>query len=62
VGSGSGSPNYISGNSLGAVGTDDQIKILGLTRDTASQDFATAGSVWRVMVNQNMLGNNIAGI
>ena len=62
VGSGSGSPIYISGNSLGTVGTDDQIKILGLTRDTASQDFATAGSVWRVMVNQNMLGNNIAGI
>ena len=62
VGSGSGSPNYISGNLIGAVGTDDQIKIFGLTRDPLNQDVSVSGSVWRVILNQNMLDNNIAGI
>tara|TARA_Y100000310_G_C20223486_1_gene596798 strand:- start:34 stop:606 length:573 start_codon:yes stop_codon:yes gene_type:complete len=63
VGSGSGAPNYISGNSIGATGVgSDQIKILGLTRDPNNQDVSVAGSVWRVMINENMLGNNSAGI
>jgi hypothetical protein len=62
VGSGSGSPNYISGNSIGTVGTNDQIKIIGLTRDTQNQDVSVAGSVWRVMINRHILGNNVAGI
>ena len=62
VGTGSTTSPFTSQNSLGAIGTDDQIKILGLTRDTLSQDVSVAGSVWRVMINQQMLGNNIAGI
>ena len=65
VGTGSGSPNYISGNLLGAAGgagAIDQIKIFGLTRDPDNQDVAVSGSVWRVIINENMLANNIAGI
>ena len=62
VGTGSGSPNYISGNLIGAVDTDNQIKIFGLTRDPLNQDVSVSGSVWRVILNQNMLDNNIAGI
>ena len=63
VGAGSGAPNYISGNSIGATGIGtDQIKILGLTRDTQNQDVSVAGSVWRVMINEHILGNNSAGI
>ena len=62
VGSGSGSPNFISGNLLGAAGTDDQIKIFGLTRDPLNQDVSVSGSVWRVILNETMLDNNIAGI
>ena len=49
-------------NSLGTVGTDDQIKILGLTRDTNYQDVSVAGSVWRVMLNESILGNNVTGV
>ena len=65
VGTGSGAPNYISGNLLGAAGGAgvlDQIKIFGLTRDPDNQDVAVSGSVWRVIINENMLANNIAGI
>ena len=62
VGTGSGTPNFISGNLIGAVGTNDQIKILGLTRDTNNQDVSVSGSVWRVMLNRSILGNNVAGI
>ena len=62
VGTGSGSPNYISGNLIGAVDTDNQIKIFGLTRDPLNQDVSVSGTVWRVILNQNMLDNNIAGI
>ena len=60
---GSGAPNYISGFTIGAVTTAiNQVKLLGITRDTLNQDVSVAGSVWRVMINENMLGNNSAGI
>ena len=65
VGTGSGSPNYISGNLLGApggAGAVDQIKIFGLTRDPDNQDVSVSGSVWRVIINENMLANGVAGI
>ena len=62
VGTGSGAPNFLSGNLIGAVGTNDQIKIFGLTRDTQNQDVSVSGSIWRVLLNENMLANNIAGI
>ena len=60
---GSGAPNYISGFTIGAVTTAiNQVKLLGLTRDTQNQDVSVAGSVWRVMICSHILGNNIAGI
>ena len=62
VGTGQTTSPFSSRNSLGAIGTDDQIKILGLTRDTGHQDVSVAGSVWRVMINEHILGNNVAGI
>ena len=62
VGSGQSTAPFSSRNSLGTVGTDDQIKILGLTRDVGHQDVSVAGSVWRVMLNQSILGNNVTGV
>ena len=62
VGTGSGSPNYISGNLIGAVDTDNQIKIFGLTRDPLNQDVSVSGSVWRVMLCNHILGSNSIGI
>ena len=62
VGTGQTTSPFTSRNSLGAIGTNDQIKILGLTRDTGHQDVSVAGSVWRVMINQHILGNNVTGV
>jgi len=60
---GSGAPNYISGFTIGAVTTAiNQVKLLGITRDTENQDVSVSGSVWRVMICSHILGNNIAGI
>jgi len=60
---GSGAPNYISGFTSGTVTTAaNQVKLLGITRDTDNQDVAVSGSVWRVMICSHILGNNIAGI
>ena len=62
VGTGQTTSPFSSRNSLGAIGTNDQIKILGLTRDTNHQDVSVAGSVWRVMLNESILGNNVTGV
>ena len=62
VGTGQTTSPFSSRNSLGAIGTNDQIKILGLTRDTGHQDVSVAGSVWRVMLNESILGNNVTGV
>ena len=60
---GSGAPNYISGFTIGAVTTAaNQVKLLGITRDTQNQTLDEAGSVWRVMICSHILGSNIAGI
>ena len=60
---GSGAPNYISGFTIGAVTTAiNQVKLLGISRDTQNQTLDEAGSVWRVMICSHILGNNIAGI
>ena len=59
----SGAPNYISGFTIGAVTTVvNQLKLLGITRDTQNQDVSVAGSVWRVMISNHILGNNAVGI
>ena len=60
---GSGAPNYISGFTIGAVVTAlNQVKLLGISRDTLNQDVSVSGSVWRVMICSHILGSNIAGI
>ena len=60
---GSGAPNYISGFTIGAVTTAlNQVKLLGISRDTLNQDVSVSGSVWRVMICSHILGSNIAGI
>jgi hypothetical protein len=60
---GSGTPNYLSGFTIGAVTTAlNQLKLIGITRDTDNQDVSVAGSVWRVMLCSHILANNIAGI
>ena len=61
--SGSGAPNYISGFTIGAVTTAlNQVKLLGISRDTLNQDVSVSGSVWRVMICSHILGSNIAGV
>ena len=65
VGTGSTTSPFVSQNSLGAVvgaTAATQMRILGLTRDTGHQDVSVAGSVWRVMINEHLLGNNAVGI
>ena len=60
---GSGAPNYISGFTIGAVVTAlNQVKLLGISRDTLNQDVSVSGSVWRVMICSHILGSNIAGV
>ena len=60
---GSGAPNYLSGFTIGAVTTVvNQLKLLGISRDTLNQDVSVSGSVWRVMIDEHILGNNVAGI
>ena len=61
--SGSGAPNYISGFTIGAVTTAlNQVKLLGISRDTLNQDVSVSGGVWRVMICSHILGSNIAGV
>ena len=60
---GSGAPNYLSGFTIGAVTTVvNQLKLLGITRDTNNQTLDESGSVWRVMISSHILGNNVVGI
>ena len=61
---GSGAPNYISGFTIGAVTTTavNQVKLLGISRDTLNQDVSVSGSVWRVMMCNHILGSNSIGI
>ena len=61
--SGSGAPNYISGFTIGAVTTAlNQVKLLGISRDTLNQDVSVSGGVWRIMICSHILGSNIAGV
>ena len=61
---GSGAPNYISGFTFGTVtgAIVNQVKLLGISRDTLNQDVAVSGSVWRVMICSHILGSNSIGI
>jgi len=64
VGTGQTVAPFSSRNTLGTAATavDTQMKVLGLTRDTNNQDVSVAGSVWRCMINEHLLGNNSLGI
>ena len=61
---GSGAPNYISGFTFGTVtgAIVNQVKLLGITRDTENQDVAVDGAVWRVMICSHILAANAVGI
>jgi hypothetical protein len=60
---GYGTPNFLSGFTIGAVTTVvNQLKLLGITRDTENEDVSVAGSVWRVMISNHILGNNEVGV
>ena len=60
---GSGAPNYISGFTFGTVTTVvNQIKLLGISRDTENQDTSVDGCVWRVMICSHILAPNAVGI
>ena len=61
---GSGAPNYISGFTFGTVtgAIVNQVKLLGISRDTLNQDTSVSGSVWRVMICSHILAPNAVGI
>ena len=61
---GSGAPNYISGFTFGTVTSTvvNQVKLLGISRDTLNQDVSVSGCVWRVMICSHILGSNSIGI
>ena len=58
-------PNYISRVTMsGTVATSiaNPFKIMGISRDPLNQDTSVAGCVYRVLLNANIWGNNVAGI
>ena len=63
LGAGS-SPNWVSTSTIyDSAGTGtDQFKLIGISRDPDNQDASSNGCIWRVQVNEHILGNNIAGI
>ena len=57
--------NGVSGMELdqGTIAqTVQQLKIIGLSRDTENQDYATANPNFRVQINAHLLGSGVAGI
>ena len=52
-----GSPNYISGATLDDStlnnNADQQLKIVGVSRDPENNDLTSANVVWRVLINQS---------
>ena len=57
-------PNWVSTSTIyDAPGTSaDQFKLIGISRDPDNQDAGSNGCIWRVQINEHILGNNIAGI
>jgi hypothetical protein len=39
-----------------------QLKIIGVSRDPEHSDITVEGFALRVMINEHILGNNVAGI
>ena len=52
-----GSPNYVSGATLDDStlnnNADQQVKIIGVSRDPENSDLTSANVVWRVIINQS---------
>jgi len=58
-------PNYISRVTMAASAATTitlPIKVMGISRDPLNQDTSAAGCVYRVLLNANIWGNNVAGI
>ena len=58
-------PNYISRVTMsGTAATTITLpfKVMGISRDPNNQDTSVAGCVYRVLLNANIWGNNVAGI
>ena len=64
VASAGSSPLYISRSKISATtaGTKAQLKIIGVSRDPDHSDTSAEGFALRVMINEHILGNNVAGI
>ena len=64
VASAGSSPLYISRSKISATtaGTKAQLKIIGVSRDPDHSDTSEEGFALRVMINEHILGNNVAGI
>ena len=58
------SPLFISRSKISATtaGTKAQLKIIGVSRDPDHSDITAEGFALRVMINEHILGNNVAGI
>ena len=58
-------PNYVSRVTMSGTVTTTitlPIKVMGISRDPLNQDTSAAGCVYRVLLNANIWGNNVAGI
>ena len=58
-------PNYISRVTMGATAATTitlPIKVMGISRDPLNQDTSVAGCVYRILLNANIWGNNVAGV
>jgi hypothetical protein len=58
------SPLYISASKISATTSASiaQLKIIGVSRDPDHSDITAEGFALRVMINEHILGNNVAGI
>jgi len=57
-------PLFISKSKISATtaATKAQLKIIGVSRDPDHSDITTEGFALRIMINEHILGNNVAGI
>jgi hypothetical protein len=64
VGAAGSSPLFISRSKISATTSAAiaQLKIIGVSRDPDHSDTTEEGFALRVMINEHVLGNNVAGI
>ena len=57
-------PLFISKSKISATtaATKAQLKIIGVSRDPDHSDITAEGFALRIMINEHILGNNVAGI